>query len=157
MKSRYAMLALILAVSAAAIYYAQKHKTETQVGPNAVLNAIAEVQHESTRVPMSVTRLSDTEEIEIGNGIAQQYVGGLHSRYTYSATDVAFEQHVAKVGSALAARANRRLPYHFHYVPDSSFFNAFALPGGHVVLGKGLALKMQTEDQLAAVLSHEIE
>jgi predicted Zn-dependent protease len=31
------------------------------------------------------------------------------------------------------------------------------LPGGHVVIGKGLALAMDTEDQLAAVLGHEIE
>jgi predicted Zn-dependent protease len=106
---------------------------------------------------MSFTRLSDPEEIEIGNAIAQRYVGGLHVQYSFSATDTAFEQHVAQVGSALAARARRRLPYQFHYVPDASFFNAFALPGGHIVLGKGLALKMQTEDQLAAVLGHEIE
>jgi predicted Zn-dependent protease len=106
---------------------------------------------------MSVTRLSDAEEIEIGNAIAQQYVGNLHTQHSFSQTDLAFEQHVVKVGRALAARASRRLPYQFHYVPDASFFNAFALPGGHIVLGKGLALKMQTEDQLAAVLGHEIE
>lgn len=157
MKGRYIVLSLILLLSAGAIYYGQKHKAETQVGPNAVLNAIADVQRETSRLPMRVTRLSDAQEIEIGNAIAQQYVSNLHSRYTYSAADTAFEQHVQKVGNSLAARANRRLPYQFHYVPNASFFNAFALPGGHIVLGKGLALRMQTEDQLAAVLGHEIE
>jgi predicted Zn-dependent protease len=157
MKSRYAALALVLALALGAIYYSQKHQAKTRVGPDALLNVIAETQRETSRLPMHATRLSDAEELEIGNGIARQQLGNLHTQYSYSAADIAFEQHVARVGNALAARANRKLPYHFYYVPDRYFFNAFALPGGHIVLGKGLALKMQTEDQLAAVLGHEIE
>src|SRR5438309_10241930 len=35
--------------------------------------------------------------------------------------------------------------------------NAFALPGGHVFVGGGLLRFMDTEDQLAAVLGHEVE
>ena len=35
--------------------------------------------------------------------------------------------------------------------------NAFALPGGHVFVGAGLLELMDSEDQLAAVLGHEIE
>lgn len=35
--------------------------------------------------------------------------------------------------------------------------NAFALPGGHVVIGAGLIELMDSEDELASVLGHEIE
>ena len=35
--------------------------------------------------------------------------------------------------------------------------NAFALPGGHVYVGGGLLQLMDSEDELAAVLGHEIE
>ena len=37
------------------------------------------------------------------------------------------------------------------------FVNAFALPGGHVYIGAGLMAQMDSEDELAAVLGHEIE
>ena len=157
MIKRYLILALIVGLAVAAFYYSQRHQTDTAVGPNAVLNVIADIQRETSRVPMRVTRLTDAQEINIGNALAQRYVGNLHSRHTYSPADLAFQQHVTTVGNALAARANRRLPYQFYYVPDANFFNAFALPGGHIVIGKGLALRMQTDDQLAAVLGHEIE
>ena len=53
--------------------------------------------------------------------------------------------------------ARRKLPYKFHYIPDSDFVNAFALPGGHVFVGQGLLALMQSEDALAAVLGHEVE
>jgi beta-barrel assembly-enhancing protease len=154
---RYFILASIVALGVGALLYSRRHAAETSVGPNAILKAVADVQRETSRIPMRVTRLSDAQEIEIGNAIATQYVGNLQAQYTYSAADMAFQQLVQKIGSALAARARRQLPYRFYYIPDSSFFNAFALPGGHVVLGKGLAINMTTEDQLAAVLAHEIE
>jgi predicted Zn-dependent protease len=35
--------------------------------------------------------------------------------------------------------------------------NAFALPGGHVFIGAGLVAMMDSEDQLAGVLGHEVE
>jgi predicted Zn-dependent protease len=71
--------------------------------------------------------------------------------------DVVVEAYVQKIGAQVAARAQRKLPYRFHYIPEDHFRNAFALPGGHVFIGKGLLDLMDSEDQLAAVLGHEIE
>src|SRR5207244_13551377 len=45
----------------------------------------------------------------------------------------------------------------FHYIPDPNLINAFALPGGHVFIGRGMLDLMTTEDQLATVLGHEVE
>lgn len=43
----------------------------------------------------------------------------------------------------------------FH-VLDHDMINAFALPGGHVIVFKGLIALAETPEQLAAVLAHEI-
>jgi predicted Zn-dependent protease len=45
--------------------------------------------------------------------------------------------------------------YHF-LVLDSDDINAFATPGGHVFITRGLIRCCRTEDALAAVLAHEI-
>jgi predicted Zn-dependent protease len=67
------------------------------------------------------------------------------------------EHYLTRVGSGLADHAHRILPYRFHYIPDPNFMNAFALPGGHVYVGGGLLQLMDSEDELAAVMGHEIE
>jgi len=45
--------------------------------------------------------------------------------------------------------------YHF-IVLDSDDINAFATPGGHIFITRGLIRCCRTEDELAAVLAHEI-
>ncbi len=45
--------------------------------------------------------------------------------------------------------------YHF-LVLDSDDINAFATPGGHIFVTRGLIRCCRTEDELAAVLAHEI-
>ena len=146
--------ALILAIAGAALYYSERHKQETRVGPEAVLNALADTQRGISRVPAALTRLSDEEEIHMGDSMAQGYT----TRYTVNQPeDAALQEYVNKVGVIVAAHARRKLEYKFHYIPDENLINAFALPGGHVFIGKGLILLMDSEDELANILGHEVE
>lgn len=46
--------------------------------------------------------------------------------------------------------------FKFHLLADTHTINAFALPGGQVFITLGLLDKLQTEAQLAGVLSHEM-
>lgn len=80
-----------------------------------------------------------------------------HARAPVSPAPIVYFIAVARVGGVVAAGAHRKLPYHFSYIPDVRFVNAFALPGGHIFIGGGLIALMHTEDELAAVLGHEIE
>lgn len=48
-----------------------------------------------------------------------------------------------------------RYPFKFHIVEDPTL-NAFAIPGGHVVLHTGLLLAADTPEEVAGVLAHEI-
>ncbi|HEV2233651.1 MAG TPA: M48 family metalloprotease, partial [Terriglobia bacterium] len=117
---------------------------------------VADTQRELTRLPVSFTRLSDEDEIQIGNDLAQRYLSmGSFAKHDPAAKTV--QAYVDRVGARVAVQAHRKLPYKFHYVSDPDFINAFALPGGHVFIGGGLIALMDSEDQLANVLGHEIE
>jgi len=131
-------------------------KPDVPVSPAPLLFFLADTQRELTRLPMQVTRLSDEQEIEIGNKLARQYAAAF-ARAPGDHEAAAIQAYVDEVGGKVAAHAHRKLPYRFHYVADPNFVNAFALPGGHVFIGEGLLALMQTEDTLADVLGHEIE
>lgn len=47
-------------------------------------------------------------------------------------------------------------PFEFYLLDDDNTINAFALPGGQIFITNALFNRLQTEDQLAGVLGHEI-
>ncbi len=54
-------------------------------------------------------------------------------------------------------RISNDLPYRFNfYVLDTSRVQAWAVPGGNIYITRGLLAAIQTEDELAAVLGHEV-
>jgi predicted Zn-dependent protease len=66
------------------------------------------------------------------------------------------EAWVAAVGERLVAELGPT-PYTFRFaVVDQFEPNAFATPGGFVYVSRGLLAQMNTEDELAGVLAHEI-
>jgi predicted Zn-dependent protease len=147
-------LAAVLLVACAALYYSQHRKRADAVSANAVVNVAADWQHDVSRVPMRMTRLSDQQEARIGDELAQQYES---ADAAASAEARAMEHYLNEVGGRLAGLAKRKLAYHFHLVPNRDLINAFALPGGHVFVGQGLLDRIASEDELAFVLGHEIE
>lgn len=70
--------------------------------------------------------------------------------------DVEINRYINVLGDSLAGVADTRdLEWHF-YVVDSPEINAFALPGGYVFVNRGLIERVDSLDELAAVLGHEI-
>ena len=148
---RWLPFIFIACAAIAVLVYNERHKTDADASPRSILYTVADTGREITRAPARLTRMSDEEEIRIGNELAQRYSVGL------STNDVQVESYIQGVGRKVFPLAHRKLPYQFHYLPDPNMVNAFALPGGHVFVGGGLLRFMDTEDQLAAVLGHEIE
>ena len=65
--------------------------------------------------------------------------------------------YVQEVGTRLAARARRADQLQFEFaVLNDSVPNAWALPGGKIVVNRGLLTELGSEAELAAVLGHEI-
>ena len=70
--------------------------------------------------------------------------------------DAALTSYVDAVGQRLVKESPRHdLPHQFHVV-DMVEPNAFALPGGYVYVTRGLLALVNTEDELAGVVGHEI-
>jgi predicted Zn-dependent protease len=153
---RYLPLAVILFAALAAIYVAERNKIATRPSPEAILSSIADTELHLSRLPDSFDRLSDADEIRIGDALAESYTSAW-KRNREPGFSPPVEVYIQGVGAAVAMHAKRKIRYRFHYIAQPSFVNAFALPGGHVFVGEGLLRLMQSEDALAAVLGHEIE
>jgi predicted Zn-dependent protease len=55
----------------------------------------------------------------------------------------------------LAALPDKRYDYHF-YISNNPALNAFALPGGYVVINSGLILAAESAEEVLGVVAHEI-
>lgn len=151
---RWLGFATVLLLGVAALVMGERRKAEAPVSPDPVVYFIADTEREVSRLVATATRLSDEEEVRIGDELAARYAG---EATPLAGDDAVIEAYVQQVGSQLGARAHRQLPYKFHYIPDRGFVNAFALPGGHIFMGAGMLSLMDSEDQLAGVLGHEVE
>lgn len=151
---RILALTAILLIAGASLYFVQRRPRHDEVAPTAVVDATADWERDLTRVPMDMTRISDEEEVRIGNELAAQYQGADAASDPQSQ---ALARYVQQVGKRVSAQAHRSMPWQFHVIADPNLINAFALPGGHVFIGRGLLDQMTSEDELAFVLGHEIE
>jgi predicted Zn-dependent protease len=152
---RWITFAGIVLLGVASVVVNERQKVDVTASPAALLYLVADTEQELTRMPVSFIRMSDAEEIRIGNELARFYAGGEERENTPEVAIV--ERYVTRVGEQVARDAHRKLPYKFHYIPSPYPINAFALPGGHVYVGGGLLELMDSEDELAAVIGHEIE
>ncbi len=94
---------------------------------------------------------SQSEEIALGREITGSVLGAAPL-----VKDEALQLYVNKVGRWVASQSERAdLPWKFGVI-ESADINAFAAPGGYVLITKGLYQRLQNEAQLAGVLGHEI-
>ena len=131
--TRWIAFAGIILCGLAAVIVGERNNIDVQASPAAILYFVADTEREITRMPMHLTRMSDEEEIRIGNDLAR-----IRRAQRFRPRRRTRSRYIQEVGARIAAHAKRRLPYEFHYIPDVNFVNAFAIPGGHVFIGKGL-------------------
>jgi len=71
--------------------------------------------------------------------------------------DPKLDAYLKEVGDRLALQARRKDEFQFEFsIINSSVPNAWALPGGKIVVNRGLLTQLNSEAELAAVLGHEI-
>lgn len=93
--------------------------------------------------------ISPAKEKRMGEEAAQQIEGGARI------VNGPVADWVETVGQRLAVASDPEFKYSFRVI-DSPEINAFALPGGYVYVFTGLRKIAQTDDELAAILAHEI-
>ena len=105
--------------------------------------------------PQTPPALSDADEVRIGEALANDFISQEGMQPTPQTKKL--DEYLQSVGDRVAAHAHRKLPYRFRFDPSPSFRSAVGLPGGQVFVGAGILAYMDSEDQLAMVLGHEIE
>ena len=133
------LLAVLLVVGALVTYYVSTERFE-----NPVTGRVQRVA------------LSPKEEIALGLNSAPEMArqhGGLYP-------DERAQNLVTGIGQQLV-NANPEInqsPYYFqfHLLADTETVNAFALPGGQVFITAGLLKLLDSENELAGVLGHEV-
>lgn len=94
---------------------------------------------------------TEPEEIELGESIATGMLGAAPLL-----PNPGVQRYVNQVGRWLAAQTERpNLPWRFG-VLDNEHVNAFAAPGGQILMTAGLLKRLNSESELAGVLAHEI-
>lgn len=95
--------------------------------------------------------MTQEEEIELGRGLTARVLGAAPL-----VDDAGLQQYVNRVGLWLAMQSERPdLPWRFGVI-SSTEVNAFAMPGGTVLITSGLYDRLRDEAELAGVLGHEI-
>ena len=128
---------IVIALLGFALYMSQ-----TQINP-----VTGEKQHIS---------ISTDQEIRLGLESAPEMAREMGGEV--SSTDPRTVE-VQRIGAFIVTHtdaASSPWKFQFHLLADTSTINAFALPGGQVFITLGLLNKLQTEAQLAGVLSHEM-
>lgn len=99
----------------------------------------------------SFRKISEPEEIRIGGDLAGMIMGAAPL-----INDPAKQRYVNELGRWLALHSERPgLPWKFGII-ESNDFNAMSMPGGYVLITRGLLDRMRNESELAGVLAHEI-
>jgi len=110
--------------------------------------------NESGGLKQTLTNLrqpTQAEEVEIGDGVAETLLGARPLL-----DDPELQRYVNAVGMWVAQQSERPgLPWHFG-VNDSDHINAFAAPGGYIIVTKGMMKQLRNEAELAGVLGHEV-
>ncbi len=94
---------------------------------------------------------TDEEEAALGDGIASAFLGAAPL-----SADANVQRYVNRVGRWLALHSDRPdLAWTFGVI-ETDTINAFAMPGGTIVVSSGLLKRLASESELAGVLAHEI-
>lgn len=99
--------------------------------------------------------ISPEQEIQLGldgRTYMIQQSGGLYQ-------DQEIQDYIDQIGQRIVQNsdaAKTPYQYEFHVLADPNQVNAFAMPGGQIFITAGLLKRLESEDQLAGVLGHEV-
>lgn len=105
--------------------------------------------------PSDPAPLTDAQEVQLGQALADKFAQEEGMEPTPQTRKL--DAYLQSVGDRVTVYAKRKIPYHFHFDPSPGFRSAVGLPGGQVFVGAGILAYMDSEDQLAMVLGHEVE
>jgi hypothetical protein len=105
-------------------------------------------------VARALDEINPIDEYAIGRDVAASILDG----YSLWNGAPALTDYVNRICAAIVINSPRPAGYNGYHIAilDSDMINAFATPGGHIFVTRGLVSAARSEDALAAVIAHEI-
>jgi predicted Zn-dependent protease len=121
--------------------------------PSEAGKAISVGSKAAQKTMVAARGISDSEEYYIGRAVAARLLARNSLSQNREATT-----YVNEVGQAVAKKSSMPRTYRgYHFgILETSDANAYACPGGIILITRGLIKECQNEDELAAVLAHEV-
>jgi predicted Zn-dependent protease len=121
--------------------------------PSEAGKAISVGSKAAQKTMVAARGISDSEEYYIGRAVAARLLARNSLSQNRDATT-----YVNEVGQAVAKKSSMPRTYRgYHFgILETSDANAYACPGGIILITRGLIKECQNEDELAAVLAHEV-
>jgi predicted Zn-dependent protease len=111
---------------------------------------IIDIGRQAVQQP-SAKEFTQEDEIALGEAATASFLGASPLHH-----DASLQRYVNRVGKWVALHSDRAdLPWTFSVI-DTETINAFALPGGSIIVSSGLLKRLSSESELAGVLAHEI-
>jgi len=153
--SRYAILLVVAAITGcAAVETVTTIATDVGVQSGAITEAQGESIRKSTQaVSRSMEDFTPEHEYYIGRTVGAVVLGKYRPL-----SDAKVNAYLNLLGQTLAMASDKPELFNgYHFLAlDSDDINAFATPGGHIFVTRGLIRCCRTEDALASLLAHEI-
>lgn len=102
---------------------------------------------------LQLGNLSAEDEDSMGQELWKAFLRDEESKLI---TEGPMVDYVRATASAMLPFVKRKEPEYKFFVYDSDDINAFAMPGGYVVINKGLIASIENQARLASVVGHEI-
>jgi Zn-dependent protease with chaperone function len=131
------------------------HKEKESCSESIVNQARGAIFEIDQNIRSGPSRISIEDEEELGDKVLENATEQMKGRLVTDSKDA---KYIARIGNALAKKAERKeVNYRFYLMEDTDVENAFATPGGHVVITRPMLNKwVENEAQLATIIGHEI-
>lgn len=121
-----------------------------------VCSQVHALEFETSTGDEDIVFMSTDSEVNLGDSLSKS----VEKQFTV-VEDEAMQARVQEIGQRIASVCDRKdIFYHFTVIDDEKkekpIVNAFALPGGYVYLFKDLCDEVQSDDELAGIIAHEV-
>jgi predicted Zn-dependent protease len=123
-------------------------KQDTNMSFSPLFQLLGEPAKSASTAVVSVLSIDDIDEVEFGHKISQQF-------YISNTRDTKTSKYLTQLLKKITVHAKRKMNYQV-FIQKSIYPNAYALPGGTIIVTSGLLNVLQSESELVAVLAHEM-
>jgi predicted Zn-dependent protease len=147
-------MVLVMAVNLAGCTEVVKVGTSVGQGMGAISKEDKEkIDQMALETEKAARPMTEQEEYYLGRAVAATILGKYRVHNNESLT-----RYIDEIGQAVALASDRPLTYGgYHFVIlDTDEVNALSCPGGIIFITRGIIKKTQNEEELAAILAHEV-